>query len=266
MRLRSTAGGWRCTARWFLTCRERAGGAIAPVLDPGPQADFARSRARWTRSQPVVRNIARDTYDVFLRANRVEAGIGSYDQVVRLILGAGADHGWLRGCVHSSPARGFAVSPAGDGKDDSLSDGSASRRVGPRRGSPLHDRHEARHLPPPQRPRLLYIAPSAKRLSDRRELQRIHSLVIPPGVDRRLDLSGSARPSPGDRPRRARAQAASLSSEMARGARRNEVSPPDRVCPRAAGDPAAHQRRPAETGPQAGEGRWLPSCSCSRRR
>ena len=67
---------------------------ISPGLDPGPQADFDAIAARWTRSQPVVRNIARDTYDIFLRANRVEAGIGSYDQVVRLILGAGAEHGW----------------------------------------------------------------------------------------------------------------------------------------------------------------------------
>ena len=67
---------------------------ISPVLDPGPQADFDAIAARWTRSRPVVRNIARDTYDIFLRANRVEAGIGSYDQVVRLILGAGAEHGW----------------------------------------------------------------------------------------------------------------------------------------------------------------------------
>jgi hypothetical protein len=64
------------------------------VFDEGPQADFDAIAARWTRSRPVVRNIARDTYDIFLRANRVEAGIASYDQVVRLILGAGADHDW----------------------------------------------------------------------------------------------------------------------------------------------------------------------------
>jgi hypothetical protein len=63
-------------------------------LAPGPRADFDAIAARWTRSRPVVRNVARDTYDIFLRANRVEAGIESYDQVVRLILGAGAEHGW----------------------------------------------------------------------------------------------------------------------------------------------------------------------------
>jgi hypothetical protein len=67
---------------------------ISPALDPGPRGDFDAIAARWTRSRPVVRNIARDTYDIFLRANRVEAGIESYDRVVRLILGAGAEHGW----------------------------------------------------------------------------------------------------------------------------------------------------------------------------
>ena len=67
---------------------------VFAALEPGPRGDFDAIAARWTRSRPVVRNIARDTYDIFLRANRVEAGIGSYDQVVRLILGAGAEHGW----------------------------------------------------------------------------------------------------------------------------------------------------------------------------
>lgn len=71
-----------------------SGRRISPVLDPGPRADFDAIAARWFRARPVVRNIARDTYDIFLRANRVEAGIESYDQVVRLILGAGAEHGW----------------------------------------------------------------------------------------------------------------------------------------------------------------------------
>jgi hypothetical protein len=63
-------------------------------LEPGPRKDFAAIAARFARSQPMVRNVARDTYDVFLRANRVEAGISSYDEVVQLILGGGAEHGW----------------------------------------------------------------------------------------------------------------------------------------------------------------------------
>lgn len=67
---------------------------ISPVLAPGPEADFREIAARWTRARPAVRNFARETYDVFLRANRVEAGIGSYDQVVRLILGSGPENQW----------------------------------------------------------------------------------------------------------------------------------------------------------------------------
>ena len=63
-------------------------------LGPGPRQDFAAIAARFSRSQRVVRNVARDTYDVFLRANRVDTGIGSYDEVVQLILGAGADDRW----------------------------------------------------------------------------------------------------------------------------------------------------------------------------
>jgi hypothetical protein len=68
---------------------------ISPALAPGPREDFREIAARWARSRPVVRNFARETYDVFLRANRVEAGIASYDQVVRLILSTGPEHGWV---------------------------------------------------------------------------------------------------------------------------------------------------------------------------
>jgi hypothetical protein len=67
---------------------------IFALLEPGPRQDFGAIAARWRRSRPVVRNLARETYDVFLRANSVEAGIESYDQVVRLILGAGAENAW----------------------------------------------------------------------------------------------------------------------------------------------------------------------------
>ena len=67
---------------------------ISPALAPGPQADFREIAARWARARPAVRSFARETYDVFLRANRVEAGIASYDRVVRLILGSGAENGW----------------------------------------------------------------------------------------------------------------------------------------------------------------------------
>ncbi len=48
-------------------------------------------------------------------------------------------------------------------------------------------------------------------------------------LGRRLDLSGSARSSSGNGPRRARTEAVSLSSPLARSSRRDEVLPPDRL-------------------------------------
>jgi hypothetical protein len=66
---------------------ERA--ALTAKLAPGPRADAADSAARYARSSPVVRSAARDVYDSYLRANRVEEGIASYTGVVRLIIGAG---------------------------------------------------------------------------------------------------------------------------------------------------------------------------------
>ena len=67
---------------------------LAEPLAPGPRADLAAINARLARSTPVVRTVARDAYDAYLKANRVEEGIASYDAVVRLILGAGRENGW----------------------------------------------------------------------------------------------------------------------------------------------------------------------------
>jgi hypothetical protein len=41
----------------------------------------------------VVRTAARDVYDTYLRANRVNEGVASYTAVVRLMLGAGLEEG-----------------------------------------------------------------------------------------------------------------------------------------------------------------------------
>jgi hypothetical protein len=81
--------------------------ALAEGLAAGPRADLAAINARLARASPLVRTIARDTYDAYLRANRIEEGIASYDTVVRLILGAGAQNGW-------APQAG----PPGAPKDD----------------------------------------------------------------------------------------------------------------------------------------------------
>ena len=61
--------------------------AIGETLTEGPRRDFADIVKRLQLSQPVARTVARESYDAYLRANRVEGGIESYDRVIRLILG-----------------------------------------------------------------------------------------------------------------------------------------------------------------------------------
>jgi len=56
-------------------------------LDAQPRADLSAITARFRRSQPVVRHAAERVYDRFLKANRLAAGVRSYDQVVTLVLG-----------------------------------------------------------------------------------------------------------------------------------------------------------------------------------
>jgi Protein of unknown function (DUF3810) len=56
-------------------------------LDRGPREDLRAIAARYERAAPLVRDAARDVYDSYLKANRVEEGIASYDAVVRLMLG-----------------------------------------------------------------------------------------------------------------------------------------------------------------------------------
>ena len=56
-------------------------------LDGGPRSDLFALRYRYSRTSPVLRTAARETYDRYLKANRVERGIESYAAVVQLILG-----------------------------------------------------------------------------------------------------------------------------------------------------------------------------------
>lgn len=53
----------------------------------GPRDDLRAIRERYERATPFVRDASRDAYDSYLKANRVEEGIASYDAVVRLMLG-----------------------------------------------------------------------------------------------------------------------------------------------------------------------------------
>lgn len=67
---------------------------IAGRLADGPRRDLAAIAARYQASSPVVRAAARDAYDAYLKANRVDEGIASYDGVVQLVLGTTFSDGW----------------------------------------------------------------------------------------------------------------------------------------------------------------------------
>jgi len=67
---------------------------LAERLEPAVRQDLIAINARILRSAPVVRRAAQDVYDSYLKANRVERGILSYDAVVRLVLGSRFEPGW----------------------------------------------------------------------------------------------------------------------------------------------------------------------------
>jgi hypothetical protein len=69
--------------------------AVSAQLEGGPRRDLSAIAARHARASPVVRHVARDAYDAYLRANRVEGGIENYDEVVKLILGSRVGNGWV---------------------------------------------------------------------------------------------------------------------------------------------------------------------------
>ena len=65
--------------------------AIDTRLGDGPRRDLAAIAARLRRGQPMVQEASWRTYDQFLKANRVDAGVKNYGEVVTLILGTAAD-------------------------------------------------------------------------------------------------------------------------------------------------------------------------------
>ena len=68
--------------------------ALNQALDIGPRIDLYAIRYRYSRTNETLRFAARQGYDKFLKANRVERGVESYDAVVQLILGTTLDaHG-----------------------------------------------------------------------------------------------------------------------------------------------------------------------------
>ena len=63
-------------------------GAVTNALAAGPRADLRAIRERYAREvSPRVSGAGWRVYDSYLKANRVEAGTASYDEVVRLVLG-----------------------------------------------------------------------------------------------------------------------------------------------------------------------------------
>jgi hypothetical protein len=93
----------------FLTCRRgnaaaRYSAAIVifayttpPVLPPnhgldlGPRTDLFAMQRRYANTSVTLRLAAKEGYDKYLKANRVEKGIESYDAVIQLILGTQFD-------------------------------------------------------------------------------------------------------------------------------------------------------------------------------
>jgi hypothetical protein len=72
-----------------LSERDRTG--IVDALAAGPRADLHAIAERIRRHRrPKVAAAGWKAYDTYLKANRVEAGAGSYAEVVRLVLGIGA--------------------------------------------------------------------------------------------------------------------------------------------------------------------------------
>jgi len=64
---------------------------LRDALDVGPKVDLWTMQYRYARTNPTLRVAARRGYDTYLKANRVEKGVESYDAVVQLILGTEMD-------------------------------------------------------------------------------------------------------------------------------------------------------------------------------
>ena len=257
-RWRNTAPGSMPMASPSTRCQ--AARTYLPPLDPrapvGPPRDRGPVRADVTASDRGARGL----YDSYLRANRIEEGIANYAVVLRLMLGT-----TIRGGLETSPFLRFQAGPASDGRVRSRScyspgGGVALPRVattgvvavlisarhgggdgvGESGGPALHDRRQAGHQADAawRRPSATSV-PTAGALRPPRSSRRIRALVIPPAWTDVWICSDAARPPAGDRARCARAEAVPLSPEVARGPRRNEVRPHDRLRPGAAADPPA---------------------------
>lgn len=79
--------GWLALAPYVWSALDPASRpSVVGRLEVGPRRDLAAIDARLARAVPALRRVAWRSYDQFLKAQRVETGIASYDEVVRLVL------------------------------------------------------------------------------------------------------------------------------------------------------------------------------------
>ena len=75
---------------------EQQRGDVLSGLAAGPRADLIAIRERVQRNiDPRLAAAGRRVYDRYLKANRVEEGVQSYGQVVKLVLGVRFRPGWV---------------------------------------------------------------------------------------------------------------------------------------------------------------------------
>ena len=86
--------GWFAAYEHALRALPRQDRESVQPLASGPREDLRAMAARYARTSPVVRKAASAVYDEYLRANRVPEGIGSYDAVLRLMVGTRFDADW----------------------------------------------------------------------------------------------------------------------------------------------------------------------------
>jgi hypothetical protein len=81
--------------------------ALATALGAGPRADVAAVAERVRRGQlPQLRRVSWAAYDQYLKANRVEEGVRSYDAVITLLARARFEKGWVPVLVAANDASG----------------------------------------------------------------------------------------------------------------------------------------------------------------
>lgn len=86
--------GWIDAYTLAVNALPRAARSTLPPLDEGPRRDLREIAERYERSSPRVRRAARDVYDSYLKANRVEEGIASYGAALQLMLGTRFEQNW----------------------------------------------------------------------------------------------------------------------------------------------------------------------------